>query len=336
MIICAWPSGRSDRSNPYLSSLYDGLVALEPSWSVVEPSIRNAGRCDIIHVHWPEDFATRSSWLRAFARSAVTLLVLLYARLNSASVVWTVHNVMPHEDRYRKLQKFHYCALSRLVNGLIFLSSASHDKFSAAHGTIFERSIFCHIPHGVYEESVRMYPPDFSLKAFSKPVRLISFGQIRRYKNISGICDLVNLANGAVSLRVAGEVVDRAEAEKIVSRASDSVQIGFGWMSEFELATFIDAADAVVIADMGVVNSGAIFLALSRGIRVIAPTTDSMKELREVAGSDWVFLYDRLDLAALQAAVDWGSSRPEGVANLSPFSWSSVAERHVEFFRTVS
>lgn len=335
MIICAWPTGRNDRSNPYLTSLYNGVTKLEPTWSVIDPSIRNAGRCDILHVHWPEDFSTRSSWRRAFGRSVVTLLVLSYARMNSATVVWTVHNVLPHEDRYRRLRKFHYRVLSSLVDGLIFLSSASREKFMILHGALFANSCSSQIPHGAYEESVKLYPPVFKLEPFCEPARLVSFGQIRAYKNVPAICDWVNSSKGLVSLEIAGDVVDQTEAEQITMRASGSVQFSFGWMSEVELAEFVDAADALVIADMDVVNSGAVFLALSRGIRVIAPTTAAMLELREIAGPDWVFLYGRLDSSALTAALEWGAVSPRSAANLSPFSWSSVAERHISFYRSI-
>ena len=142
----------------------------------------------ILHLHWlsPFVFPTNFKLLRVLS-SIYVLTFMYYLKLIGIKLVWTVHEVIPHE------QEFHDDVLirkiiSRLCDGLIFHSRNSLDEATKLK---FDTKSSVVINHGNYLD---IYPNTISKSAARKKLGLntndyvyLFFGMIKKYKGIEDL-----------------------------------------------------------------------------------------------------------------------------------------------------
>ena len=93
------------------------------------------------------------------------------------------------------------------------------------------------------------------------------------------------------------------------------------------LRHFFLACDLVALPYRKIMNSGALFLALSFGRPVLVPEMGSMREHFELFGSPWIRLYEGdLSSRTLSEAVDWAYDTDRPAIDLSPLDWGTSAE----------
>ncbi len=102
------------------------------------------------------------------------------------------------------------------------------------------------------------------------------------------------------------------------------------------MATWLRAADVVVLPYRAIQNSGSAVLALSADRPVVVPALGAMRELQASVGADWVRCYPGdFDGDELVASVEWaGNDRPER-APLDRLDWHGIAADTVAFYRLV-
>lgn len=154
MKVLASPASRNGLSNPYQWLLYGNVRQL--GVRVCEWTKRDAlvGKWDIVHIHWPEAALGRRPAVRALARARVYCAVLDWLRLRGAKVVWTAHNLHPHERVNRALEGWFYNHLCTRVDGAIHLSGSARRKLEAEY-PCFAKVQSAVIPHGHYRD---VYP----------------------------------------------------------------------------------------------------------------------------------------------------------------------------------
>jgi glycosyltransferase involved in cell wall biosynthesis len=305
--------------NPYQRLLYEHLahegVALDPV-----PRFRlgwlwdNRSRVRVLHFHWPElyyRFDSSSRLARAvlsWVRFGLFVARLQAARLFGYRVVWTIHQITPHESVHAALDRLAARFLASLSAALIV-----HDEGTAA---AVDRELDGHakthvIPHGSY---VGVYPsgrpsaevrqalgiPDDSFVA-------LSFGQLRRYKNIGLLVEGFERAalDGAVLL-VAGFPVDEDESRRVrhAAREKRFLVLLLEYVPDEQVAELYGASDVAVSTRGDGGTSGALVLALSLGVPVVAARARAYVELTDEGRAGWHFSPGDPDslAAALRAA----------------------------------
>jgi glycosyltransferase involved in cell wall biosynthesis len=153
---------------------------------------------DVWHLHWPEADLNRPlpwallGWFRM-------LLALLLCRIWGVKVVWTVHNLRPHEGNRLLLKKLIFRALERAADGFIFLSNATLEAGCTAMGeAIRDRSVV--IQHGHYGPCYPHVPSRTEARQqLGVPHNhrmLLYFGLIRPYKNVPTLLDAFREVQG--------------------------------------------------------------------------------------------------------------------------------------------
>ena len=100
------------------------------------------------------------------------------------------------------------------------------------------------------------------------------------------------------------------------------------------MATWLRAADVVVLPYRAIQNSGSAVLALSADRPVVVPALGAMRELQVVAGSDWVRCFDGdFDDRELQASLEWAGRQRAEVAPIERLAWDGIARDTVAFYR---
>lgn len=344
LVIEAEPAFRTAHANPYNARLYATMQAHGCRVRDLSYLRLFTRRVDIVHLHWPElTFLTGRSW-RALARMLLFRAGLRVARLrNGTKLVWTVHNVASHERRATPaLRARHRRLLVEEVDGLLSLTEGGLDAARRAFPEL-DGVPAAVTPHGHYREDY-----DFRATRSEARARLgirrdatlaVSVGMIREYKNIPALVGTVVSGDGDVVLAVAGKPASPALADEIRAAAAGSprVVLDLAFQSDEAIATWLRAADLVVLPYRSIQNSGSAVLALSADRPVVVPALGAMRELQDAVGPDWVRCYDReFDDAELAVTVAWATevARPAR-APLDGLDWDGIAEDTAAFYRHV-
>jgi glycosyltransferase involved in cell wall biosynthesis len=103
------------------------------------------------------------------------------------------------------------------------------------------------------------------------------------------------------------------------------------------LATWLRAADVVVLPYSRIQNSGSAILALSADRPVVVPAIGAMTELRQQVGSNWVYTFEG-DLTAevLDDVAAWLRDADRGESpDLSGLAWPAIATQTLAAYRAV-
>jgi glycosyltransferase involved in cell wall biosynthesis len=302
---------------------------------VKEFSFRKLLSYRVVIFHWPNSFLSRSSLRGSLSlrlRLKLKLLELAH-RFTGLKVVWVAHNVRPHD--VANLTPGSGAAFMELLDGVVYLSNSSraevlkyYPALAAVPGLV--------TTHGHYLPS--MVSPPTPRRSPASPVRLLHFGQIRPYKNIELLIECVKaLPEGCVHLTVAGKADDLDLIRRLRDLANRASYIELDLRSELlsdeQLETMLDMADAVVLPYRQVLNSGAALFALSRNRPVLAPSIGSLPELRETAGMDWVHLYEGdLTTGHIQGFVSALQAEPlRHSPDLSAHDWDRIGRQLAHF-----
>ena len=204
----------------------------------------------LIHLHWVFSFsfpgARRYPLLRRMAQVWFTAW-LGSCRLMGLRLVWTAHNVLPHEPVFAD----DVAARRTLVRACDLVLAHSERALAAvaALGAVARNSAV--IPHGPIScEATGPVRP--ARRGTSDPRRFLFFGQIQAYK---GVEDLLTAFLGlpgpvAAELTVAGQCRDqalRSRLRTLAERAGGRVALRLEYVPDQDLAQLLADADVVVL-----------------------------------------------------------------------------------------
>jgi glycosyltransferase involved in cell wall biosynthesis len=337
-----------DDGNPYQRLLYGEmerlgtrvsyLGRLTPSRTLnllllpVEVAARRAAGARLVHLHWVFGFglpgADRFPPVRRLAQAWFTLWLRI-TRLIGVRLVWTAHNVLPHDAVFAD----DVAARRTLVQAcdLVLAHSRSALTGLAALGATPRRSAV--IPHG----PLAPVPPVASLRAPGSgrggPRRIVFFGKILDYKGVEDLLAAFAAvpADAAAELIVAGQCDDQPMRSRLQRAAGERVVLRLGRLAEPEVAPLLTSADAVVLPYRRVTTSGSATLALAYGRPLILPALDAFAHFPPEAivrydgtrealteALTWVARAETAALAALAAAAH---------TYAATLSWPDIAAR---------
>jgi len=343
MTVLAWPAFENKTGNPYTRLLYEAVE--EHGVEVEDFTLQRAlrGGYDLWHLHWPDDFLSYRSPGTALAYVAAELALMAQARVRGTRIIWTIHDLGPHESPHPWLERVFWPLFLSMVDGYVTLSEHARDaaldrfpRLRSVPGAV--------VPHGHYRPA---YPPPVSRGTardrwgLSEDAPVIAFlGRIRPYKNVEGLISAFRGLEGPdARLLVAGNPSSDALADRIRSAAAadDRIQLVLRFLPEDEIPSLIGAADLVALPYEDILHSGSALLALSFDRPVLVPARGAMGELREEVGTNWVYPYDDpLRPADLQSALRAVRTEPRpDRAPLDDRSWGRLAQATVSLYERV-
>ncbi len=327
--------------NIYTEKLYEevtrrGVAVIEGVWSL-RWLRANSSRGDVIHIHWPSFlyFDPRSR-LRTGLRLAKMYAALRAAAARGATVVWTAHNLYPHDDADA-------AALHRIGRRII-VASADHVCVHGASAAAIVRREFDvpesrlhvgHHPHwiGCYPNNLGRIESRSALGLGADEFVYLFFGRCRPYKGLEALIAAFSTAPQPARLVIAGKFSTAGYQREIESltRGDPRVQLVAKPIPDAEVQRYFNAADCVVLPYRAVLTSGAALLALSFGRPVIAPDLGSMKDHIDAASG---VLYAADQPQALAEALRAVRSRRFDSAaiieRVSEFTWTRLASQLLE------
>jgi glycosyltransferase involved in cell wall biosynthesis len=327
--------------NPYLCTLSDRLE--RQGIEVHDFTFARAfcARYDVLHIHWPDLHLHARSWWRGVAKQARLAAVFILLRLRGTRIVWTVHNLKPHERHHSLPELLFPLWFPRLCTHVIAMTSSGLAAAQEAYPPL-RRKAAAVIPHGHYRDA---YPRALS-RAESRarlglPNRFtfLFLGNIRRYKNVPAlIAAFGKLPQSDIQLLIVGQPLKVDVEELRRSALTDSrIRLQLEFVSDQEVPLYMGAADVVVLPFDSILNSGSVLLALSFNRAVLAPRLGSLPEIQQRVGSRWVTLYDgALSTTHLVQAMNDGCVGEHDVADLSAFEWEAITQQTLDFYNASS
>jgi glycosyltransferase involved in cell wall biosynthesis len=354
--IASFPSVQE--MNPYQRLLYEHLAVqgfqLEPDARLDLVWLwRARDRVKFLHFHWPHGLYTfrrgrvgvsnTLSWVK-LARFQLRLAA---ARALGYRIVWTIHQVYPHEQHNPRRDRMAARMLARSSHLLIAHDGATAQRAREELGhTAAEVEI---VPHGSY---AGVYPPGRERDLVRRELGIdpgtftfLAFGELRRNKQVELLVEgFRSLSSTEVALVVAGFAKVESVASEIRRRRAedDRIKLRLNYLRDHEVRELFDACDAAVIPRTDGGTSGALVLALSLGLPVVAADLPAYTELigRDAAG--WLFRPDDRD--SLRAALEAASSAEDAVLEAKRAAarrqaerlhWPDIAERTAALLRSV-
>ncbi len=320
----AWHPDPRTTTSPYVAQQADHLRA--SGVDVVPFRLTHLTNPDqVVHVHWPEHLA-RSH--RRSARIAKPIFVALFLGLlrlpRRARLVWTVHNLAPHQPARTKieskLEQAVFATIAQQVDVVVTLvaghEAAIRDRFDLGPNT---RVV--HIPEGV-EHPVAPERPT----APNQRVNLLAVGALIPYKGyVEAAQAIAGLHSDQAHLHIVGSPTDPAVVDDLRSeRFARSLTLTAERVSDAALSAQAANADAVLVPHRNPFNSGTPYWALTHRRPVIMVESDLAAELAAEFGDEWIYqLPADFGPDDLAGALDWVRSDRPVVAD-STYSWAAT------------
>lgn len=332
LTIMAFPAGGDAYTDNFYRVMKQAGVRVIDGVFSLNWLYRNLRDVDYVHMHWPSFSYRHASRVQSAIRFTKLCLLLLLSRLRGAALIWTAHNLYPHDRNSLPI-------LDKLCRRII-TRAASH---VLVHGPTAARIVEKTFPatrgkltriwHGHFIES---FPRDCSrAEARAKleiPADAYVYGFVgvcKPYKDLERLITTFQAMKGSAWLLIAGRFQDadyQREIEKLIANKPERIRLCAGFIPDDELQYYFAATDVVVTSYLEVLTSGSAIAALSFGRPVVAPRIGF---LEDVIVPEVGVLFDPRDANGLAAAlaVARGKSFDEAAIldHVRQYDWDEVA-----------
>lgn len=295
-------------------------------------AVRRGQGYRIAHIHWWIFYVSRSlRWKRAsYWSSRAALRWLLFLRYR---IVWTVHNLLPHEAHTSDDPDF----ARRLASNASRLIVHSKSTLSELADSRIDTATAVVIPQGSYIGRYQPSPSDPDRRAelgLRGDDRLfLFFGLIRDYKGVGDLLIAQRALGPHDQLCIVGRACDQSAARTLdLASTLPRLHVREGRVPDDDVASWFSAADVVCFPFRRVTTSASVVLALSFGRPIVAPRLGALNDLPPDVG----YFYEPTDPLGLRRALADASRAPAhdvlrrgrtASEYAESLSWPMIAER---------
>ena len=336
------------RCNPYAGLLDQGLeehdvhldlgdYAFQREWLQAQRESH-----DVLHFNWLDRFYKADSPEAVLERFTTWSDNLAYARHLGYRLVWTLHNLYPHEPVFE-----HFDHLANLMMAQLADEVIAHCQFAARQvSELFHRSKRVHvIPHGNF---IQPFPNEVTREEARRHLELpddsfvfLYFGNAKLYKGIEGLMETFSQAQltNSVLLLMMRNATKPEYGEQLKKLASNYSQVRVATSPFFpndQFQYYLNAADTVVLPFTEVLTSGSAIQALSFGRPVILPRLGCLPELVDESSG---ILYDAAEEDGLMQALrqarqmDTVGAAEAAMRSAQRLSWDGIAASTAAAYR---
>lgn len=301
------------KAGAYTSPLYDklekkGVLVKEGIWAFSWLK-KNIKRQDIIHIHWPSFmYATSNSPIKTILNLIKFIVFVIYIKIKGGKIWWTAHNLLPHDKCV--IRSFDIIARHIIIGSSenIFVhGSHARKQLEARFPKTKYKNI--EIPHGNW---IDYYGP-VQDKAVAKELLslppnktvLLIFGQLRAYKNIHLIIELIQQSRSSdVFLLIAGKFKGdkyKNQIEELIKQDDNNIRLDSKFIPNQDVPTYLAASDVMIMPYKEILTSGTAILAISYGLPVLSIKAGFLEDV--ITTETGIFISD-ISNSEIQAAID--------------------------------
>jgi beta-1,4-mannosyltransferase len=335
----------NEETNPYGNLLADGLARLGVAVTYVdrhdEAWLReHADRFDVMHLHWPSHEYQRASEAETARAMEEFVGELRLARELGWRIVWTAHNLYPHDRTYHEINRrfrFHLVDLATALVAHCDVAAEAVRREFAPRCPIFV------IPHGnfidVLPASVTRDAERASLGIAAHAFVYGFIGNLLAYKGLEELIDTFKAVDpGDAWLLISGGVRTDygGHLREYIGHHPRIVLRTYGYAPGEAFVRVLEASDVIVLPFRASTTSGSLVQALSWPRPVIVP---AMGCLPAQMSADAGVLYDPDHPRGLEDAMrriremDLGAARAAAWQSATRADWDRIAEQTLEAYR---
>ena len=281
--------------NPYQSLLYGQMwehgAAAIPLHDLDElpdiAALTRTGAHVVLHLHWTNKVLEGAATDEAARERMLAFLGQLDAfRSAGGHLVWTIHNVLPHDCERPGLEAELQQAIVDRCD-LVHVLSANTSEVVAEWFSVPATKTL-HVPHpsygGAYVDTISRTEARYELGIAPDETVYALLGAIKPYKGADRLLDAFDVLcerDPARRRLIVAGLPDRTGAvEPFLERCElhPFVKLFARRILPEEMPVFLRAADIVVLPYLRVLNSGVLMLALTFGLPVVAPAVGGLAE----------------------------------------------------------
>lgn len=334
-----YPDYRS--GNAYQSALYSALgeVGAYPvAGAQIDLLLRQRAESTtgpgVLHIHWTAPIMQNATGPFG-ARRALDRFIAGVERFKGRGgrLVWTVHNVLPHDGRFEwdEIRLARYLAdasdLIHVLSEATFTQTEPYYRLDPAKVVVIDIASYL----GIYPDEISQEDARARLGIHPQEKVLISLGGVRPYKGLGRLLDIFSAMaaqDPTLRLLIAGQPGYSPEVKELVSRASGMARVlaRFEHLPDDELQVWMNAADVAVLPYHNILNSSAVQLAHTFGLPVVVPRAGALAGLE---GAPHAVHFEPSDDRSLRAAVEQAiRDFVETPGGSAPARRSSLAAAH--------
>ena len=282
--------------NPYLRLLYSEAADL--GVRILEcPGVRfrwlreHANAIDVLHINWPSFYYEQPTSVLRWRRLALFSLFLLVARARGIRIVWTAHNLLPHNASPGSIDTVARRIVLHLASHVIAHRSDIPETLRTRFGKTPHCTVIPHMSYrGVYGPPVCRSVAREQLGLRTDSCVLLHLGGCRPNKNVQSIVAAVLKSPDSDSvLLVAGNAVGEVREELCALTQDDTrVVLHLDDVPDELIPSYLSAADVGIVAGE-LTTSGTFYLYLTFALPVIVHEKTVPPEL---SNASFVFGFD--------------------------------------------
>ena len=276
--------------NPYQHLMMQGLNASgrlvafngAPSrfFGILQTAVLH--KSEYLHFDWINSYYWRkASWMTLLSVPVFMAQVLIVRHLFGIKIVWTLHNIVPHDVEMLGVHRFCQRFLAKRCAWIRIFSADSLSRAVSELGVPADR--FRIVPEGsyvgFYEDSTTQLIAKQTLKVPSDKRLLLYAGLVKPYK---GVLELIQLFKRLdfpnTVLLIAGKAMDANYQTQIEAELTDNVRFDNNFVAANKLQFYFGAADLVVLPFNKIENSGSVILAMGFRKAIVAPNLAVVKQ----------------------------------------------------------
>lgn len=351
MRIASFPKMDDFSRNPYL---YLTKVELENNGVQVigsNPNIlsgrwlwRNRKKVQVLHFHWLQYHYVNIEKLKVSYSALFTFFRnILFAYCLGYKIVWTLHDVVPHENKFPFINEIFRKVLLRFTHAVIVHCQYARDFFVSRYSKNKRVFVFPHPQYtGFYPNEISQLKAREILNIPEKSMVFTFLGEVRSYKGVDKLLKAFSAyKNKEAVLLLAGRALFPEVEEKLapVIQQDKRIRQYPYFIPTEEIQWYFNAADVVIFPFSRITMSGSLLLAFSFKKAVMAPPIGGVGEYID---SDNAVLYDPESekglLKALKKCEDIDLNRmgEKGYNSIKNYTWKRFAGELKDVYQSIA
>lgn len=277
-------------NNPYQKKIMEELndigINVMPSETGGKAFFNTIGlnEANVIHFHWFEAFIKASSSLKSLLKMS-TFLIRLYFLKKNKKFIWTVHNLVNHENKNLILDKTFLFFFIKMMDCFCVHNNYAKKQLIKLHGVNPNKIKV--IPHGNYANDYDTLKDDVSsfksnIMGVDLNKKTFTFlGHIRPYKGVLDLIKAFKISNVKNSqLLICGRINSDKDLELIKKEISGVNNVVFkpGYVDSNHIEGYLKCSDVMIYPYKNILTSGALILGMSLKKTCLASNVGSMSE----------------------------------------------------------
>lgn len=237
----------------------------------------------ILHYHWLEFTDVKS-----MAGMTYKLICIFLFKATGGHLVWTVHNKVPHDTSFRKLNYRIQLWMASRADIIHVHCKSAVDDISRFYNQPAEK--FRVVAHPAFpskkikrDDAILKLNSERNFSLKSSDTIFLMFGNISAYKQIDDVCRMFTSFPPHKKLLIVGPVkkgqMSYFDKIKTIAAGSENIIVVPHFIPEKMVLHYMNAADCTVFNYRQILTSGGVELARSYNRRIFAPGLGCLSEL---------------------------------------------------------